>query len=318
MVIKVNKDKRQRGSLTVEAAIVLPIFICVFVSIIFLIKIVYVHEIIQHGITEAANEIASYSYVYYITEGDEQVTRIIDTIQDSELGSGLSAYLEKYKNMKAFEVLTKTIVLQHIEKHSQKLHIMNGVNGLDFSESTFLLDNKHVDVVVRYKLKLPLPIDILPDIHIVQRVLVRAWLGGEGADLSDEDVGGDIWGLPPMQRGKEIQNIFGREESMPHNFPVIAKFANGKATSIKSINLTDDTYQKSSNVKYKVKGFINDLDQFKGAKVRGFEIKESQIISKELILVVPKDSMNSDIQTTIEWCKRYARSKGIDFVVKEL
>ncbi len=327
---KIQKRRNQNGSITVEAAIAVPIFICVFVSIIFLIKIVYVHEIIQHAITEVADEVASYSYIYHITKDDTQITQSIDSIiNSSELGLNIRMYFEKYSNIKAFQPFIKTLVLQQIEnqqeedikKQLDKLHIINGADGLDFSKSTFLLDNKHVDVIVRYKIKLPLPIDILPDIQIMQRAFVRAWLDGDGETLysgNEDSITSSVWDLPPMQRGKEIQQIYGRDKLIPHNFPVIAKFEKGKATSIKSINLTDATYQKSSNVKYKVKGFINDLAMFNGGKVREYEIKESQIIQKELIVVVPKDSVNTELHTVLAWCKGYAKSKGIILTVKEL
>lgn len=59
-----EKQKYNKGALTVEAAIVLPIFICAIFTIGFLIKIIYVHEVVQHAITESATELASYSYLY--------------------------------------------------------------------------------------------------------------------------------------------------------------------------------------------------------------------------------------------------------------
>jgi len=57
----------KKGSVTVEAAIALPVFLCVIISIIFLIKVVYTHELIQHALTETADEIASTGYIYYIS-----------------------------------------------------------------------------------------------------------------------------------------------------------------------------------------------------------------------------------------------------------
>ncbi|WP_432663226.1 pilus assembly protein [Wukongibacter baidiensis] len=71
-------NKGQRGSLTVEAAIVLPIFICAVLTIGFFTKIVYTHEIIQHAITEAVNEMASSSYLYY-TSGVQNIDNTIDS-----------------------------------------------------------------------------------------------------------------------------------------------------------------------------------------------------------------------------------------------
>ncbi|QUH30332.1 TadE/TadG family type IV pilus assembly protein [Vallitalea guaymasensis] len=55
--------KKLKGSLTVEAAIVLPIFLMAILSIVYIIKIMYIHESIQHGLSETANELAAYSYI---------------------------------------------------------------------------------------------------------------------------------------------------------------------------------------------------------------------------------------------------------------
>jgi len=71
--------KREKGSLTVEASLVLPIFICAILTIGFLTKLVYTHEIIQHAIDDAANEMASSCYLYY-TSG---VYDIDDTISSN-------------------------------------------------------------------------------------------------------------------------------------------------------------------------------------------------------------------------------------------
>ena len=59
----IRRFNRDKGSVTVEASIVFPIFVCVIISIIFLIKAVIVHEIIQHAINEAAHELSAASYL---------------------------------------------------------------------------------------------------------------------------------------------------------------------------------------------------------------------------------------------------------------
>ena len=56
-----------RGSVTVEAAIALPAFICAVVAIAFILKVIYVQEMIQHAISETADEIASCIYIYTAT-----------------------------------------------------------------------------------------------------------------------------------------------------------------------------------------------------------------------------------------------------------
>ena len=54
----------ERGSASIEAAIALPVFICVAVAFAFLLRCVQVHELVQHAITQAAADIAESSYIY--------------------------------------------------------------------------------------------------------------------------------------------------------------------------------------------------------------------------------------------------------------
>lgn len=80
------KLKSKKGSVTVEASLALPIFIGAVLSIAFLIKLVYVQEVVQHAINGAAYEMAATGYVYYISG----IKGINDTI-NSGLESGENA-----------------------------------------------------------------------------------------------------------------------------------------------------------------------------------------------------------------------------------
>ncbi len=68
----------QKGSVTVEAAIALPVFLCVVFSIVMLARVVYVHGIIQHALSETADEMASAGYIYHISG----IRDIHDTARD--------------------------------------------------------------------------------------------------------------------------------------------------------------------------------------------------------------------------------------------
>ena len=57
----------RKGSITVEAAIALPVFLCVVISIVMLARVVYTHGMIQHALTETADEMASAGYIYHIS-----------------------------------------------------------------------------------------------------------------------------------------------------------------------------------------------------------------------------------------------------------
>ncbi|WP_289490284.1 hypothetical protein, partial [Klebsiella pneumoniae] len=74
--------------------------------------------------------------------------------------------------------------------------------------------------------------------------------------------------MKAVDRGYEIEKSLG---GMANNFPTIDKYVsklkNGinmisSATSIKSIDITASSYQKSSKLKSKLKGYVDDLAKF--------------------------------------------------------
>ncbi len=357
---KTNKVFKKSGSLTVEASIALPIFICVILSIILFIRILYVEQTMQHAITEAANEIGMYSYVYVGCGIDQASNRIGEKIADvfnnniEEFMNGLKLFSNKSTdlmkgsiNNEALDLfktlgdktisidmlnvvslpLIKMFVMKNlkegdldINKKLKYLGVVNGVEGLDFSDSRLLNDGDNVKIVVKYKLKIPLPINFLSNINIKQNVLVRAWLGGENPEESEEgsgadpniDPNGSIWDLSDFQRGKIIQEKLGR--NLPDKFPVIAQNNNGDIAKIRSIDLEDKTYKNPNQLKNEMISEINRLANFKGARYGKVEILEKDIKSRKIIFVFPEvldNELLSEILRVIDDCRKYAKENKI-------
>ena len=75
-IIKKYTAGKRDGVITVEATIAFTTFAILMLTILFIIRMVYVYELVQHEINQAAKEIASYSYIYGVT-----VMGVDDTIQ---------------------------------------------------------------------------------------------------------------------------------------------------------------------------------------------------------------------------------------------
>jgi hypothetical protein len=60
--------KCKKGSLTIEAAFALPVVILVILTIAYLIRVAYIHSLVQHALDESAKEISSYSYLYAVSK----------------------------------------------------------------------------------------------------------------------------------------------------------------------------------------------------------------------------------------------------------
>lgn len=86
--------KNEKGSLTVEACISLTMFLMVFVTILYIMRIVFAYGIMQHALNQTAKEFSTYSY-YYAVSGLADVN---GQIQSSTAG-GVSNFNENVSNI---------------------------------------------------------------------------------------------------------------------------------------------------------------------------------------------------------------------------
>jgi len=354
--------RRVKGSVTLEASIALPVFICVIVSVAFLVKVVYVHQEIQHAITETANKISSASYIYHISglselEGSfagemqqragvfrkhmdtffdsyESLAEKMDTVEEvaknpvEELKNA-AAFLAagQYENIKT-EVcipLMKESVKGHLLKQAEgsiddrmrQLGIKGGFEGLDFSSSRFFeYGNGNIDIVVKYEMLTPLPIKVMPRIIMVQRASVKAWMGGDETALGNQE---DIWSLSNLERGKRVWEIF--DANLPWLFPDISGFYSGKAVLIRSIDLTSRSYQSKEAVTEKIMEYARGLSSYRGQEQpwgkERIVIREKDITSRELLLVIPKNPIAPQIKQAVFECAELCAAIGVTLRVEE-
>jgi hypothetical protein len=59
-----KSKKKNKGSITVEAALVIPIFAFAMLSLAFVMRLVYIDETMENSLNHVANNVAQYSYLY--------------------------------------------------------------------------------------------------------------------------------------------------------------------------------------------------------------------------------------------------------------
>lgn len=387
--------KGRRGSLTVESAIVLPVIICIILSIAFIMRITYVHSVVQHALNDSANELSTYSYLYSISnlqdlnnqiEGissDKESTAVnhLDTILGSitslgqkaedvkeaasnPLEADIEGIAQIYKDGKAdisklkgiydeikghpkgwkgggkkevlsfvtlaahglFEkgkgeltgVIMKIMMRKHFATDKQdentrllNLNVENGYEGLDFTGTRLFKDKQTIDIIVTYRIKPFLPINILPDIKIVQRAYVRGWLDGDGkhsqiyqkgsADSSSHAADKSLWGLTPLVRGNEIQEVF-NANVISSTGGAVDKFepSTGKGINIRSIDTTLPSYEDAAQLTRTIKEEIDKTIKYAGRiKILDADGKEREydIKSREVRIIIPKGNMSEIIKT---------------------
>ncbi|MBN4056585.1 pilus assembly protein [bacterium AH-315-K05] len=266
-----SKLKSNQGALTVEAALVLPLFLCVILTMVYFMKIYHTHEIMQHALDETAELLAETAYLWYGEESKIIGQKALDVFQlgDNEETSELMILLKEQALNEVGAIVAKTFMKHHIlnetddlDKRLKKLYIVDGLRGLNFRKSTFLGEYEEIDIIVSYKIKIPLPIQLLGEIPIIQRSSSRAWLSGGtieieksikgeenvrkneilASEIADEVIESEInvWDFAVFKRGRMIKEMLGT--NIHRNFPTIDKIEGRTITSIR----THDTRRKSN------------------------------------------------------------------------
>lgn len=116
--------------------------------------------------------------VYYGIEKGEDALKswILDTISSALIPVYLESTFSPSQPMTA-------------DQYLRKAGVVNGVKGLDFSESQLFEDNRYkmIDIVVEYDLEISFFELFLkkPVVHVVQRCAVPAWLDGDGVHYQE-------------------------------------------------------------------------------------------------------------------------------------
>ncbi|MDQ2085705.1 TadE/TadG family type IV pilus assembly protein [Herbivorax sp. ANBcel31] len=93
--------RQNKGSLTVEAAIALPLFMCVFLSIAFFMRVGYIQNNVQNAINGAANELSTYSYLYSVSglqSLNDEITESTDKYGESA-SENMTGLLEVFDSL---------------------------------------------------------------------------------------------------------------------------------------------------------------------------------------------------------------------------
>jgi hypothetical protein len=117
-----------------------------------------------------------------------------------------------------------------------------------------------------------------------------------------------IWTLQPFARGRAAERILGANIPVP-NYPIIDKFLNGVATSIKSIDLSAAAYQNPKTLERVLNGYVDKVAGFQGRPWGGYSTV-GQVTSRELELAIPSVGTTAQ-QQAIQKVISSAASKGV-------
>lgn len=144
--------RNNKGSLTVEAAFVLPLFTCAVLVIAFFFRLMYLETSIQRAISDAAKDVASYGYLLNRASAaaEDKKNEVLSNIP---LGENIYNIITSY----ADDLALKAVVSGYMDwEMLETTGVVDGFSGLDFSGSDLHDDNDCVYIKVNYTIKVPL------------------------------------------------------------------------------------------------------------------------------------------------------------------
>lgn len=226
--------------------------------------------------------------------------------------------------------MCKTLVPKYITSNGdadatlEKMGVVNGLNGLNFSMSSFLMDGRTINVVVVYQIKV-YGFGIFDQTIVVkQTASTAAWITGN--KLSDIAGSNSNWELQPTERGKKFVSELKKEN--PHKgvkegqgIDLYDQDTN-TFTSIHSINIYTSSYSdynkettpkytlKDGPIKSQIKGYASELN--KSVSKVDVDLKMSDgtmcqtakddvtLRKTEVMIVVPRSALDDlDAKTTL-------------------
>jgi hypothetical protein len=166
------------ASLTVEAALVLPLFLFVILAFLYFIQIFTLQEFIQSTITKMGLNMAKTAYIFEDFAGVEDALNFDETIFGTEIEIGLGDFAKSLVDQTVLEVYARKYLDIDRINHSC---IREGFDGISFYSSEILQEEGMIDIVVRYHVALPIKFITFGDMRMIQRVRLRAWTGYEVA-----------------------------------------------------------------------------------------------------------------------------------------
>lgn len=147
------KDRRSRGSMTVEASILLPLFLFFFLHLFGVVEMLRLHSKLTFGLWECGNQLAIYAAM------------------PEELG-------EKIPDLAVSYIYVKNRVESFLGKeYLDTSPLVSGRQGLNYLASAY--DENCIDIGVTYQVAPQFSVFPFPYLRMVNRYYGKAWTGYE-------------------------------------------------------------------------------------------------------------------------------------------
>lgn len=300
--IEKNKN-REQGAIVAEATIALTAFIFAIYMILSIVDICYVQAKMGIALNSAAKEMSQYAYLYETFELSEYMSgtggkssemmgsfaEVLNKISNgtSNFSSDISSmfaqggaqaegdsaaeYLKNGLGMALAKQCVKKNLVSYDgdtpEAFLKRCHVKDGLNGLNFINTTFLTDanQSEISLIVSYKVQVVRLLGTEYTFNFVQRADTKAW--GKGVSLKNgstsTSTSTSIWDASNLSRGNSIITSEKKNYSYTSSGNDFHAYesSNNQFVRIRSINTFDASYANNpSAIEYAIKQTYSTLE----------------------------------------------------------
>lgn len=181
--INLSRDKStfplslNNGSITIEATMVLSIFIVLILSLYYFFNIINYQNIMQMSINNAAKSIQRYAYV--LERGESYGYKILAENNEIDIDKDI------INNGVGMVYAWNKVVNGEVEKYTSVTNVLKGKSGINILNSNFDIDTGENDLVINYKIGINLLGMKKINYKLVNRCYFRSWIGESIIDISD-------------------------------------------------------------------------------------------------------------------------------------
>jgi len=320
-----------RGSLSLEAALVLPLTLVFGLALLTLLQCSVCEIKLKSSLDRTAAEVSMLSPLIYLANESGLTIKpdgLSGLIAESDSIQLLDQLLEELLPGQTVKSLSDDLMLDistsvffgpFIQKRMDYwlAEACSGQPGWQarLGQRRLFLDWQAAD----HRLWLVLKYELLTPLGHFQRkacAVVPLWTSKPRQENSEgED---RVWMMDNFARGRKIRQAFGA--NLPDNFPVIASFANGLATMIRSVDLTAPTYQSQDRTQADLIRMVDDLAAFNGAAIQqadgSVSVQLTEIKRKAFILVIPANAVQPWLHEALTEIASYAAARKITIRVE--
>lgn len=152
-----------QGSMTVEAALVVPLFLFFLLNLIFYIEIFRLHSLFSMALHETGNTMAIYGHIYdkAANQDEEAVLQFVENVSFSYL------------------YVKQDVIRQLGKEYLDQSPLTYGTDGMNFLRSKIMDDKDIIDIVLTYRVSPLIDIAGFPSFYMINRYYGRAYTGYE-------------------------------------------------------------------------------------------------------------------------------------------